>query len=112
MAVMIAHVRDVVTPPSQLRPEVPADLERVVLRCLAKDQHDRYPDTPSLAEDLERCADVVNWSARHAALWWQAHQGGSPNELLAKPAQDHHLTTAETVLVAEDVNPAAAERLT
>ncbi len=54
MEVMIAHARDPVTPPSQVRPEIPADLERVVLRCLAKKPDDRYPDTPSLAEDLDR----------------------------------------------------------
>ena len=71
----MAHARDTVTPPSQLRPEIPADLESVVLRCLAKNPHDRYPDTQSLAEDLERCADVVNWSPKLAAQWWQDHQG-------------------------------------
>ncbi len=107
MAVMIAHVRDAVTPPSQLRPEIPTDLESVVLRCLAKNPHDRYPDTPSLADDLERCADVDNWSPRHAALWWKAHQGDSPGEPFARPAQDQRLPAAETVLVNEDANPAA-----
>ena len=50
MAVMIAHARDPVTPPSQLQPGIPADLERVVLQCLAKNPDDRYPDTSSLAE--------------------------------------------------------------
>ena len=35
-AVMMAHARDPVVPPSQVRPGVPEDLERVVLRCLAK----------------------------------------------------------------------------
>ena len=43
MAVMMAHGRDPVVPPSQVRPDVPADLERVVLRCLAKKPADRYP---------------------------------------------------------------------
>src|SRR4029077_11143924 len=55
MAVMVAHARDPVTPPSQIRAEVPADLERVVLRCLAKKQDDRYRDTSSLAHDLDAC---------------------------------------------------------
>ena len=35
-AVMMAHARDPVVPPSQVRPGVPDDLEQVVLRCLAK----------------------------------------------------------------------------
>ena len=43
MSVMMAHARDPVAPPSHVRPGIPADLERVVLRCLAKDPADRYP---------------------------------------------------------------------
>jgi serine/threonine-protein kinase len=33
---LIAHARDEVTPPSEYCPDVPADLEAVVLRCLAR----------------------------------------------------------------------------
>ena len=32
----MAHARDPVVPPSQIRADVPADLEQVVLKCLAK----------------------------------------------------------------------------
>jgi hypothetical protein len=73
MAVMIAHARDPVTPPSRVRPGVPADLERVVLRCLAKNRDDRFPDTSALAEALESCADALNWSPEIAAEWWRAN---------------------------------------
>ena len=76
MAVMVAHARDAVTPPSQLQPGIPADLERVVLQCLAKNPDERYPDTTSLAEALQACADAPNWSPRHALDWWQSHQNG------------------------------------
>ena len=48
MDVMIAHARDEVVPPSGCQPDVPADLERVVLRCLAKNPDDRFPDADSL----------------------------------------------------------------
>jgi serine/threonine protein kinase len=41
-------------PPSRLRPEVPADLEAICLKCLAKDAASRYPSALSLAEALER----------------------------------------------------------
>ena len=37
IAVLIAHARDPVVPPSRVRAGIPEDLERVVLRCLAKD---------------------------------------------------------------------------
>ena len=64
MEVMIAHARDPVTPPSRIRPDLPRDLEAVVLRCLAKDPNDRYPDTPSLAKALDACADAVELVSR------------------------------------------------
>jgi serine/threonine-protein kinase len=74
MAVMIAHTRDPVTPPSDIRPEIPPDLEQVVLRCLSKKPDDRYTDTMSLAEALDACADAGNWSPRHAEDWWANHK--------------------------------------
>jgi serine/threonine-protein kinase len=73
MAVMIAHTRDPVTRPSQINPGIPSDLEEVVLRCLAKNPDERFPDTSHLAEALSACGDASNWSPRHAAAWWQSH---------------------------------------
>ena len=52
IAVLIAHARDPVVPPSQVRPGIPKDLERVVLVCLAKDAAERYPDAASLERAL------------------------------------------------------------
>jgi serine/threonine protein kinase len=80
MAVMIAHARDPVTPPSQIRPEIPADLERVVLRCLAKIPDDRYPDTTALADALESCADALSWSPEIATAWWRANSSLGADE--------------------------------
>jgi len=85
MAVMIAHTRDPVTPPSQIKPGIPSDLEEVVLRCLAKDPNERYPDTYRLAEALNACGDAANWSPQHAAEWWRCHGQNAP--AAAKPAQ-------------------------
>jgi serine/threonine-protein kinase len=87
MEVMIAHARDAVVPPSQVRPGIAADLEEVVLRCLAKKPSDRYPDTPSLAQALSDCADAANWSPRHAAEWWHAHQAVQEVEPEPMPAE-------------------------
>ena len=39
-------------PPRMIRPEIPAELERVVLKCLAKRATDRYGSAAELAEDL------------------------------------------------------------
>jgi serine/threonine-protein kinase len=47
-------IRDAPTPLRTLRPEVPADLEAIVLRCLEKDPARRFTDVASLAEALSR----------------------------------------------------------
>jgi eukaryotic-like serine/threonine-protein kinase len=107
MEVMIAHVRDTVTPPSQLRPEIPADLERIVMRCLAKNPHERYRETPSLAEDLDRCADAANWSSKHAALWWQDHQ----DQLLGKAARPANPHPSKSPLESGNGAAATADRI-
>jgi serine/threonine-protein kinase len=72
IAVMIAHARDPVVPPSRLRPEIPEDLERVVLRCLAKDPAERFPDVASLERALAACDCAGDWDADWAARWWRA----------------------------------------
>jgi serine/threonine-protein kinase len=69
--VMIAHTRDPVVPPSQIRPGVPADLEQVVLRCLAKKPDERFPDVESLERALATCADATSWNDEAAARWWK-----------------------------------------
>jgi serine/threonine protein kinase len=42
--------------PSEIDPELPADLDTVISRCLAKNRADRYPTAKSLALDLQLIA--------------------------------------------------------
>jgi len=70
MKVLLAHARDEAPPLSQLRSDIPADLELVVLRCLAKRPEDRYQSVQSLSEALADCSAAADWSREHAARWW------------------------------------------
>ena len=54
VAVAYKHVNEAPTPPSALAPDVPADLEAVVMRCLAKNPANRYASAEELLADLER----------------------------------------------------------
>jgi hypothetical protein len=71
-AVMMAHARDPVVPPSQVHPGVPADLEEVILRCLAKKPDDRYRSVKALGDALAACASANDWGANRADAWWAA----------------------------------------
>ena len=71
---MDAHVRDQVVPPSRHHADIPADLEEVVLRCLAKDPDDRFPSAEELQRALAACTSAADWDARRAASWWEAFE--------------------------------------
>jgi hypothetical protein len=74
-AVLIAHARDPVEPPSRIHPRIPEDLERVVLRCLAKPPDQRFPDAEALEQALGACACAGDWDQGRAAQWWQSDYG-------------------------------------
>jgi serine/threonine-protein kinase len=74
-AVLIAHARDPVEPPSRVRPGIPEDLERVVLRCLAKPPRKRFPDAEAMEQALGACACAGDWDQGRATQWWQDEYG-------------------------------------
>jgi beta-lactam-binding protein with PASTA domain/tRNA A-37 threonylcarbamoyl transferase component Bud32 len=52
--IAMKHVNDLPAAPSSLRPEIPLELDQIVLRALAKDPEDRYQTAEEFIEDLER----------------------------------------------------------
>jgi len=56
LAVFSSMLRDTPQPLSQLRPDLPLDLARIVDRCLAKAPQDRYRNALDLRTDLEDLA--------------------------------------------------------
>jgi serine/threonine protein kinase len=54
VAIAYRHVNDPPAAPSEQRPEVPAAVDAVVLRCLAKDPRDRYPTGAELQQALRQ----------------------------------------------------------
>jgi serine/threonine-protein kinase len=74
LEVMISHARDAVQPPSQFAPDLPADVEAVLLKCLAKDPAGRFASSAALGRALADCSVAGQWTRDDAAIWWQAHQ--------------------------------------
>jgi serine/threonine-protein kinase len=60
------------TPLREQRPEVPADLEAVIQRCLRPDPEERFADIQLVDQALAACACATSWSSREAAAWWRA----------------------------------------
>jgi hypothetical protein len=77
---------DPLLPPSRLRPDLPADLEAVCLKCLEKRPADRYHSAEELAEDLQRFLDGLPTRARPATPQKEVISGffGPHRELLRR----------------------------
>lgn len=69
------HLHSTPEPPSiRLRATVPADLEAVILACLAKRPEDRPASAHVLRERLAACAAAGAWTNKRAAAWWADHR--------------------------------------
>jgi serine/threonine-protein kinase len=73
LKVMIAHASQEVVPPRQLNPELPAELEEIVLRCLEKDPEHRFQDVSALRRAMNELALSDAWSSELAAEWWNCN---------------------------------------
>jgi hypothetical protein len=82
METMMRHVHGTPVPPSQ-RSElpIPAELEAVVMSCLAKAPGDRPQTADALAAQL-RGLPIDPWTAERSARWWDTHR---PREAARRP---------------------------
>jgi eukaryotic-like serine/threonine-protein kinase len=71
---LIQHIQATPVPPSirSGRP-VPADLERIIMRCLEKKPEARFDTADDLAAALEDTAAANAWGVDEAKAWWEEH---------------------------------------
>jgi serine/threonine-protein kinase len=65
--IAMKHLSNAPKPPSSLRPEIPTELDKVVLRALSKNPDERYQSADEMEADLERVARGAPVSAATAA---------------------------------------------
>ena len=77
---MIArHLQSTPVPPSQLSDEpIPAQLDAIVLACLAKRPADRPASAWELADRLAECELAKPWTREDARRWWQSRVTPEP----------------------------------
>jgi serine/threonine-protein kinase len=68
--ILMKHASDPPVPPSRVTvTPVPAELEAVILRCLAKQPADRFATAAALADALSALA-FTDWNEELARAWW------------------------------------------
>jgi serine/threonine-protein kinase len=70
--VLLAHVGEKPVPPSDLREDIPIDLEQVVLKCLAKSPDERFASAAELEAALSACLPADPWTDVDATRWWKS----------------------------------------
>jgi serine/threonine-protein kinase len=72
--VVSKHMNEEPRPPSEVASQtIPAALDALILRCLAKKPEDRFEDMAALAEAIEGVAFDPPWSSERARDWWLGH---------------------------------------
>ena len=74
--ILLAHLHDAPVSLRESRPDVPRDLEAVVLRCLGKAPEDRFEDVDALDRALADCVNNRDWTSLAAEAWWKIGRGG------------------------------------
>ena len=75
LEVLSRHMLEEPIPPSMhLVKPLAADLEQLVLQCLAKDPGARPPSASSLRASLLACEDASRYDRKEAFAWWLAHR--------------------------------------
>ncbi|NLE37680.1 MAG: serine/threonine protein kinase, partial [Pirellulaceae bacterium] len=77
LKVMFAHAHEELAPPSTRGVEVPEDLERVILRAMAKKPADRFQTAFEMGAALAACRDADGWTRDDATAWWE-HRRETP----------------------------------
>ncbi len=72
--VMLAQMTEEIRQPRALRPDLPVDLEGVVLRCLSRQPDQRFQEIEALDAALSGCEDADHWSQAEAHAWWNEHK--------------------------------------
>jgi serine/threonine-protein kinase len=72
---ILAQIHEPARPLTELRPDVPLDLQDVVLRCLEKAPARRFADVSRLHDALTACTCAGQWTEEMAAQWQQARVG-------------------------------------
>jgi serine/threonine-protein kinase len=71
MEMLVAHAHEKPPPLTDIRPDIPPDLEAVILKCLEKNPAHRFESADELEQALAQCVSSDLWTKYTAAQWWR-----------------------------------------
>jgi serine/threonine-protein kinase len=74
LRLVLKHAHEEPVAPRAIRADIPAELERIVMKCLAKQPEERFQDVAALGDALSRIELDGRWTQKDAAAWWEAHR--------------------------------------
>jgi eukaryotic-like serine/threonine-protein kinase len=85
--IAMKHISAIPEPPSSIRPDIPEDLDLVVLRALAKTPEERYPSAEEMDKDLARVAQglAISRETEEAATQILSRSQMTPATMVAAP---------------------------
>jgi serine/threonine-protein kinase len=90
-----AHASEPFVPSPEFTQRVPADLQRVVLRCLEKDPDRRYQDAATLEKALAGCETSSHWTTEKAEEWWRKRGNGTAPAALPEASTPEQQTVLQ-----------------
>ena len=108
--VALMHINDDITPPSELVPEIPPALEKVVMKATDKFQTNRYASADDMLKDLDSIEYVSNVMGRNAF----ADQTDQPEVRKPRPAEkaEERTPAYSTKKTRKGLSPKARRTLT
>src|SRR4030095_13034332 len=109
-------IREPAPPITSLNPAAPADLQRIVRRCLAKDPDERYQTIKDVAIELKEVrkeleasgvaeTTVVTRTSSEAKTLWKDNSTGKQNAIAATvPAAEPTTRASSAEFIASEIN--------
>jgi len=87
LAVLLKHVHDPLPLPRAVNPDLPEEIERVILRSLTKDPADRYPTVQAMLDDIAGLPPATVPAAQPGALNTRSLAARAPQSVAAAPSR-------------------------
>lgn len=87
MSVALKHISDPPPPPTELNPNIPAEVEQVLMRVLDKEAAKRFDNAKEFVQSLEIAFEMVNKADVDAPSSITAAVGGQPPTSLVPPPE-------------------------